>query len=115
MRFDITFLRGFCSFPGAGEGVNIAGQSQTASAPAAAATASAPAADDEEMSDSDDSDEDMDFFGCASATTCSASPVQCVLCLGIHVAAKSSTSGWNDTGCMHIVCPAAFTQVRPTF
>ena len=105
-------LHGVCSFPGAGEGVSIAGQSQSASAPAAAA-ASAPAADDEEMSDSDDSDEDMDFFGCA--TTCSAFPVQCVYCSGIHVPANLSTSGWIDTGCMYIVLPcscAAFSQVR---
>ena len=55
-----------CSFPGAGEGVKIAGQSQPAAAAAAAPAAAAGAAaadDDDDMSDSDDSDDDMDFFG----------------------------------------------------
>jgi len=53
------------SFPGAGEGVTIAGESQSPAAAPAAAAAAAPAADDdddEELSNSDD-DDDMDFFG----------------------------------------------------
>jgi elongation factor 1-beta len=51
------------SFPGAGEGVTIAGNSQSPATAPTAAAAAAPAADDDDDDSNSDDDDDMDFFG----------------------------------------------------